>query len=524
MRLAAARPRVGGSSIGLFRVSAVALPSPQRLSTKRAAVVPVPPRRKNEPLTSHAARRTGPIVAASASPPSPSSVSSSSGDDDDTCEVYVTPEGEVVEVRVRVSKERGKEVAFHLVSSLAALGEKKRKLASTHRRPFSSLSRLSPPPKPQIQTTDNVRRLRLPLRVRQAVPGRRRRDSGRCVGAGKERKEFRKKSWMSFLSTSAFFRPSHGFSFFLSFHSSRLPLSPPLPLFLSLLPPPLSLFLSRSLTHPKTIPTAVTQPGMDKLQEGAQGPPRVRPLRRPGAEGGPPEVGARDGGPLRRKGPVRGRFRCRRQTRGRGRLSQAGGPGHQGQGPRRGRRRGRRRRRGRERRERRGEEEGHPLRRGGATEARHPHPRRRRRLAAREGPREEPRALQGPASRSLPVPVALRRPGLSVRGEADPALLGLGNSSAHALLRVHLDAAPVRVSRVVEGGRGAAEGAFRRGVERAAPLAGLFFSFFFFSFCFCFASLPLSLSPVPISTLPISTLPAHIQHTDKKAPTNLLFQ
>ena len=229
MRLAAARPRVGGSSIGLFRVSAVALPSPQRLSTKRAAVVPVPPRRKNEPLTSHAARRTGPIVAASASPPSPSSVSSSSGDDDDTCEVYVTPEGEVVEVRVRVSKERGKEVAFHLVSSLAALGEKKRKLASTHRRPFSSLSRLSPPPKPQIQTTDNVRRLRLPLRVRQAVPGRRRRDSGRCVGAGKERKEFRKKSWMSFLSTSAFFRPSHGFSFFLSFHSSRLPLSPPSP-------------------------------------------------------------------------------------------------------------------------------------------------------------------------------------------------------------------------------------------------------------------------------------------------------
>lgn len=144
MRLAAARPRVGGSSIGLFRVSAVALPSPQRISTKRAAVVPVPPRRKNEPLTSHAARRTGPIVAASASPPSPSSVSSSSGDDDDTCEVYVTPEGEVVEVRVRVSKERGKEVAFHLVSSLVALGEKKRKLASTHRRPFSSLASLPP--------------------------------------------------------------------------------------------------------------------------------------------------------------------------------------------------------------------------------------------------------------------------------------------------------------------------------------------------------------------------------------------
>jgi len=62
---------------------------------------------------------------------------------------------------------------------------------------------------------------------------------------------------MSFLSTSAFFRPSHGFSFFLSFHSSRLPLSPPSPCSSLSSPPPspcssLALLLIRKRYQPRS--------------------------------------------------------------------------------------------------------------------------------------------------------------------------------------------------------------------------------------------------------------------------------
>ena len=104
--VAAARPPIG-RSCGL-RITAVARPSPRSLSAKRAAAAPpsraLGSKKKNgERPTIHATR--GPIAAASASSPSPSSSatkssSSSSGDEDEACDVYVTPEGEVVEVRL----------------------------------------------------------------------------------------------------------------------------------------------------------------------------------------------------------------------------------------------------------------------------------------------------------------------------------------------------------------------------------------------------------------------------------------
>ena len=107
MRLAAAsRPRVGGIGNGL-RVSALARPSsPQSLSAKRAAAAPpsrAPPSWKKKSDDERHASSRGPISAAASSSSSSAakdSSSSSSGDDDEACDVYVTPEGEVVEVSV----------------------------------------------------------------------------------------------------------------------------------------------------------------------------------------------------------------------------------------------------------------------------------------------------------------------------------------------------------------------------------------------------------------------------------------
>ena len=98
MRLAAACPRTGTGSGLRLRVSAVARPSsPQRLSTKRAAAAVPPPSRAQKSERLRDAARGPMTLVASASSPSLSS-SSSSGDEDDACDVYVTPDGEVVEV------------------------------------------------------------------------------------------------------------------------------------------------------------------------------------------------------------------------------------------------------------------------------------------------------------------------------------------------------------------------------------------------------------------------------------------
>lgn len=122
MRLASLPHCSSSSSGSSLRVSEVTRHSPRCLHARRAATAvatsPSKEKKKNhrQRPSFHAARR--PIVAASASSasPSPSSsasrnyASSSSGDDDETCDVYVTPDGEVVEVRhsSREEKQKGR--------------------------------------------------------------------------------------------------------------------------------------------------------------------------------------------------------------------------------------------------------------------------------------------------------------------------------------------------------------------------------------------------------------------------------
>lgn len=108
MRLTAVRPRCSSNS---GRVVAAALPSPRALPAKKSTLLAAPRRAKNnERLSFHA--RSSIVVASASSSSSFSSDSAasspSSGDDDEACEVYVTPDGEVVEVRENGEREKQK--------------------------------------------------------------------------------------------------------------------------------------------------------------------------------------------------------------------------------------------------------------------------------------------------------------------------------------------------------------------------------------------------------------------------------